>query len=301
MPVTKGTPTHHQEVNPSSAVAIKTEVKRIGVLLADLKDVNVPALKYLILQLNSLQRAFEFEFLPCDLEHKFIAMLAPNSQVERETTRGAVVQFLEDCRPYLQTHVTENGLKEPPPNYFVLVTLARFSDEYYTMRKKELSVIALGNWKRKMAPPSILEFLVTLLLREAVASVSKTLRGSIHLGTKGCLFDFTFNLEDARFKVLQGFVCNHCRTGLQADGYPDLARELAVVLSKEWLGKSNDPGSPAGIVSNFGFDLFLTKGLKPTAWESFLSTIQQEGVKEILKLIGAVILAGLIVWLGFKK
>lgn len=276
-------------------------VKRIGVVLGDLHDVNVPALKFLILQMNSCQDTFEFEILACRRGDSFVSRFSGDAVLNRASMRADVADFLGRFHVLLEERIQTLRIKEAPPNYFVLVTLARFDDEFYSMRERELSVIALGNWKRVMAPPSILEFIITLLLREAVSSISNSLRGSIHLGTKGCLFDFTFHLEDARFKVLQGFVCNYCRRALQADGHSALADQLTGVLNKEWLGKSTDPGSPAGIVSNLGFDLFLTKGLKPTRWENFLSTIQQDGVRELLKLIGAVVLAGFIVWLGFQK
>jgi hypothetical protein len=56
---------------------------------------------------------------------------------------------------YLETQNTEMALKEAPPERFV-----------------------------------ILEFIITLIMRESIAFVSPSLRGSEHLGTKGCLSDF---------------------------------------------------------------------------------------------------------------
>ena len=275
--------------------------KRIGVVLGNLKGVNIPALKYLVVQLNSRQDVFEFEVLGCDVQDPLIQALSREEPIDKETVRAEIAAFLNRFRLYSESLIQRMKLKEALPDYFVLVTMAQFVDEYYTMRQGSMSIVALGNWKRKMAPPSILEFIITLLIREGVAAVSPSLRGSVHLGTKGCLCDFTLHLEDARFKVLQGFVCSHCRDALASDGHANLAEELSAVLDKTWLGKTSDPSAPAGIVSNLGFDLFLTKGLKPTKWESFLGNIQQEGVKELLKLIGGVVLAGLLLWLGLKK
>jgi hypothetical protein len=91
---------------------------------------------------------------------------------------------------YLETQNTEMALKEAPPERFVLVTMAQFADNYISMRQGSLGMLALGNWKRNMAPPSILEFIITLIMRESIAFVSPSLRGSEHLGTKGCLSDF---------------------------------------------------------------------------------------------------------------
>lgn len=288
-------------MNNENAAQLKAKPRRMGILLHDLKKVNIPALKFLILQLNSLQNVFEYEFLPCDAEDQFIKMLTPDTPMDREKIRPDIAGFLNRYHIYLNQQVKNYRLSEEPPDYFILITLVKFSDEYYSMRQKGLSVLALGNWEREMSPPSILEFILTFTVRESVASISRSLRGSIHLGTKGCLCDFTFYLEDARFKVLQGYVCSYCRKALETDGYPTLANDLTRILSKQWMGRTSNPSSPAGIISNLGFDLFLTKGLKPTVWESFLSTIQEEGVKELIKLIAAFILAALIVWMGFKQ
>jgi hypothetical protein len=43
-----------------------------------------------------------------------------------------------------------------------------------------------------MAPPSIFEFILMLLLRQAASFRAPALSKSTHLGTKGCLFDFGF-------------------------------------------------------------------------------------------------------------
>jgi hypothetical protein len=151
-----------------------------------------------------------------------------------------------------------------------------------------------------MAPPSIVEFLLTLIVREAVASVSPQLRGSVHLGTKGCLFDFTYNLDDVRFKVLNAFVCNYCVTALTVDQLPSLPHEIQKVLRKKWLGPSSKAGSPAAIVSKLGHDLFTTKGLQPTFWEQVIKILREEGTKQVLTIVGIVLGALLLAWFGLK-
>ncbi len=276
--------------------------KRIGIVLGSIGDLNVSVLQFLVLRLNSLQKSFEYEFLPNDpIGDSFLQMLRSNSLVDRKTVRGGVTGFLGRYQKYLEDFIRDFHLKESRPNYFVVITLARFDDQYYSMRENRISVLALGNWERRMAPPSIFEFVLTLILRESVAVVSPSLRSSIHLGTKGCLLDFTPSLGDARFKALNGFICNHCREALQSDGFADLSDELVRVLKKKWLGKSFDPSSPAGIVSKLGYDLFMTRGLKPTLRERVLAGLQETAVKQLLQIVGGIVLAALLVWLGLKK
>lgn len=151
-----------------------------------------------------------------------------------------------------------------------------------------------------MAPPSIFEFIITLLLRQAASFAAPSLSKSIHLGTKGCLFDFTAELSDARYKALQGYVCSVCRALLKRDGVPHIADEVVGVLSMNWLGKLDDARSPTAIVAKLGYNLFWTQGIRPTWWEAVRGSLRDEGTKELVKLLGGLILAALLIWLGLK-
>lgn len=285
-------------MNSKPEVTSEKDITRIGILLSYSDELDSPALRYLILHLNTLQHSFEYEILPYDSKDEFLRTLFSERRVlDREKMRGGISQFVQRYRGYLYQINEQTSLKEPPPERFVLISMARFSNNYYSLREKGVSVLALGNWKRTMAPPSILEFILTMILRQSVAFIS---HAPVHLGTKGCLFDFNPYLEDVRLKVLQGFICNYCRAVLVSDGFPKLADELTTVLDKKWFGKSTDPLSPAGIVSNLGYNLFLNKGLKPTARETFLTTLQKEGVGQFLSIVGAVVLALLLLWLGLS-
>jgi hypothetical protein len=58
------------------------------------------------------------------------------------------------------------------------------------------------------------------------------------------------------------------------------------VTDKAWLGRSSDPSTPAGIAASLGHNLFVTKGVEPTTWERFIAKIQEEGIREFLKIVG---------------
>jgi hypothetical protein len=291
----------------TSQVPRQQEVKRIGILLADLGKFNIPVLKFLVLQMNTLQQTFEYEFLPAPREDKFLQTLSPGASLDREVIRQDIPSFLDRYLRYLEGMMQGYHIKDSKlsTDRFILVTMSCFKNNYFTMREKGLSFLALGNWERSMAPPSIVEFILSLIVRESVASISPSLRGPIHLGTKGCICDFTASLSEIRLKVLTGFVCNYCRSALQADGLDTLADELVRVLRKEWIGKSTDPDTPAGIAANLGYDLFISRGIKASKWENFLIMLQQEGVKQLITILGAVVqfilIALLIIWPGLKK
>ncbi len=276
------------------------KVKRLGIMLTGFGKTNLSAFRFLVLKMNSLQSTFEFEILPINSNDAFVQSLSSKTKTDRNAIKNEIPAFLERHQQFLEYLNEGYNLKETSPDYYVLVSLAHFADNFYTARRNQLSILALGNWKRLMSPPSLLEFILVLILREAVSSISPSLRGSIHLGTKGCLFDFTATLDEVRYKVLNGNICAHCHNALLQDNYPELADELKFVLGKEWFGKPSDPLSPASITSKLGYDLFSTKGLEATPWEKFMNTISEEGVKQLITIIGGIILAGLIFWLGFQ-
>jgi hypothetical protein len=291
--------TSSEEVSTSNEPPA-TFPRRIGVVFAPVDDLSSPALRYLLLHLNQLQRWFQFEIYPAE-DDILLDTLSSTRILEREPLRAELEQlWVRYCAVWLALN-KDHKLKEGPPDYLVLVTLARFEDEYYSMRKGNVSVLGLGNWRGSMAPPSILEFMITFVLREAVASVSKKLRGSVHLGTKGCLFDFTPYLEDARQKVLNGFICAHCEECLRVERLGNLCTALVPILQQKWIGSMDDPSSPASITAALGFDLFRTKGLKPTFWQRITTQLEQEGVVQLVKIVGGVVLAVLLVWLGLKE
>lgn len=275
----------------------------IGILLGDLGEVNTVALKYLIVHLNTLQTDFEFEFFLADRHDPVLKLTSKKREIERGRLRAELPDFLKRTQAFLSDFTEGYKLSQTAvPDKFILLTMARFNDGYYSVRVAGMTVLALGNWQRHLAPPSLLEFFVTLILRQAVSLVSPSLMGSVHLGTKGCLCDFTPSLEDVRLKALQGFICSDCQASLITDGHPQLAEHLIVVLdTSKWLGKTEDPTTPAGIVSSLGYDLFKTKGVKPSFWEKTQAILREEGFKELIKLVGGITLAALLLWLGLKK
>jgi hypothetical protein len=122
-----------------------------------------------------------------------------------------------------------------------------------------------------------------------------------HLGTRGCLFDFSARLADYRQKVLSGFICKSCQAIMVENGHEKLIEDLTPLLGRRWLGDPADPSSPAGISAKLGHDLFMTKGLKPKLIESIKMGLIQEGTKQVLQIIAAVLLAAFLLWLGISS
>jgi hypothetical protein len=275
---------------------------RVGVILAVLGKLNVVALKYLVVHLNTLQTSVEFEILSPNPDDELLVTLGEGNVVDRDKCRSMLPDFRERMTRFIAEEQKAYDLADQSlPDNFAVISLAKFSDEHYGLKDKQIQVQALGNWERHMAPPSIMEFIVVLLMRQAASFVVPSLSRSFHMGTKGCLFDFTSELAEARYKALQSFVCNTCRSRILESGAIHLADDLTRVLDFDWLGTPSDPHCPAGIVAKLGYDLFHTKGIQPTFWENVRSVLRDEATKEIVKLVFAILLTALLLRLGLKK
>lgn len=288
-----------EKLDPPVMAAAPT---RVGVILAALGKLNVVALKYLVVHLNTLQTSVEFEILSPNPGDQLLAALGAGMVVDRDKCRSMLPDFCERMARFIAVEQKGYDLADQSlPENFAVISLAKFSDEHYGLKEKHIQLQALGNWERHMAPPSILEFIVVLLMRQAASFVVPSPSKSLHLGTKGCLFDFTSELAEARYKALQSFVCSTCQSRMLESGAIHLADDLNRVLDFDWLGTSSDPHCPASIIAKLGYDLFYTKGIQPTFWENVRSALRDEATKEIIKLVFAILLAALLFRLGLKE
>lgn len=264
-------------------------------------ELKSPALKVFILGMNRIQRHFEYEFIPDGIIDELLIALAKPTDLDRERIRKIAKDFPDRFGGLLlQTMKGYEIVDTRLPNYFIVVSDARFTDGFYNMREPGISVIALGNWERSMSPPSKIEFIQTLVVREALAGICPELRGSLHFGSKACICDFNQLLADVRLKVINGFVCSYCRHALDTSGHKFVADEVELVLSKDWIGDLSSSASVASTIEKLGVNLFVTKGLTPTFAERIVSAVREDGIKELIKLVYAIILAGMLFYLGWK-
>jgi hypothetical protein len=276
------------------------EPYRLAVVLAG-DELKSPALKIFILEMNRIQRQFEYEFIPDGISDALLTELAEPAEKNRDKIRAVAKDFPDRFRRRLSETMQEYRIADTRlPNYFVVVSGATFTDGFYNLREPGISVIALGDWQRSMSPPSIIEFIQTLIVREAVSAICPELRRSIHFGSKACICDFNQMLADVRLKVLGGFVCSYCRHALDASGHKFVADEIELVLSKGWIGDLSSSASVASTIAKLGVNLFVTRGLTPTLGERLVGAIRDEGIKELIKLIYGLVLAGMLFYLGWK-
>jgi len=279
-----------------------TRPQRIGIIVLAESKINEAALQSFVLSMNKEQSFFQVEFYKIDMQHPLTDVLSRNRKpVNRKWLEEQICDFTQSLRQILMRYCVDYELLEGIPDQYIIISGCRFSDEYYSTRVETTSIIAFGNWRRFMAPPSLLEFMQVLIIREAVSILCPSFCGSIHLGTKSCLMDFTPYLSDARQKVLAGYICPFCTSRMLRDGNSELLSAVLHLLDRHWLGSPSDPYSPAGVASSLGADLFIVKGLRANARERIITTFQEEGVKQIVVVIGAIVVAVLLVLFGIKN
>ena len=151
--------------------------QRIGVIVSPKPKLNEPALRSMVLAMNKEQDLLQFEFYDADFCDPLMAMVGGGRKpVDRDQLREMLPDFVRDLRQDLSSRCSDYKLSENVPARYIVISQCRFGDNYYSARRGPCSVLALGNWRRYMAPPSLLEFVQVLLVREAVAILCPSLK-----------------------------------------------------------------------------------------------------------------------------
>jgi hypothetical protein len=273
----------------------------VGLILANFPRRQVPAFKYFLLLLNRLQKTFEFAFYDPPAGHPLIGTAARTGPIDPDRLRPLLLPFEQSLREIAEKRITQFDLARNFPSQLIVVSRARLTNYHYLIREGGVSLLALGEWERSMAPPSAAEFVQLIVLRAAYSATEKGAWNTIHLGTRSCAFDFTRNLQDTRMMTLTGLgTCDDCSHALQSDGFLDAPAELRYVAEKSWLGKRSEPGTPANIMARFGYDLYFTRGFSATFGERFRQLLEEDAAKEFIKLVFLVLGTALLVWWKLK-
>ncbi|EOK6316629.1 hypothetical protein ACM8C1_004615 [Vibrio parahaemolyticus] len=274
---------------------------KIGVIIAELAEgYDDRALKYLILHMNTLQSSFEYQLLPVP-DSTLIEKLSFNQSVDRHEIEDEMEEFVSSYKQGLTHHASGYGLSCTDDFSIIVLSAAKFNDNYYQTGSEGWSVLALGNWESVMAPPSIVEFFISCLIRTSIDCACGNNSPTRHIGTKGCCFDFSASLSDIRFYVLSGLICTDCKETIEQACSEQLVQDACLLANKEWLGTVCEPSDASITAKKLGHDLFHTSGVKPT-WKERLNTVlSEEGPKSLVKTFFVVIGAAIVYFLGLRS
>jgi hypothetical protein len=119
----------------------------VGVLLIPDRRWRTDAIKFLILRLNDLQRAFRYEFLPIPSGDLMIKRLRRRwTRVSRDDVRNDCLAFLQRYHDYAVRQCTDFGLADHTvPEKLILVSLARLSERRYIVSEPAVCILGLGD------------------------------------------------------------------------------------------------------------------------------------------------------------
>lgn len=181
------------------------------------------------------------------------------------------------------------GIEHAPS---IVITETPFFGDYYGWSEGDLAVISVANWKRRFAPPSVFEYVLTNVQRYSLRLAFGPEVGS-HYPTRACIWDFNAALEDIGTGILVGYLCSNCESTLATQIDDQELQEVKRLLSNKWVGRVDDPGSVArNLKTVFGYDMARTKGLSRGLRDRAL----EAATSEVIKWLVPFSLGALVVW-----
>ena len=166
---------------------------------------------------------------------------------------------------------------------------------YFGWSTSDVAIACVGEWPEKVHASVFVEFILDQVQRYALRLAIDDRLGS-HYPTRGCVWDFDANIEDARLSPLIGYLCASCEQLLTARVTATNYEKYVSLLEDKWLGTTDAAGSVASNLKRiFGYDLARTRGLSA----SFLENVREAASSEIVKLIAAGITAVAIFLFGW--
>jgi hypothetical protein len=271
----------------------------IGVVFASMEQKTQEILSYLITYQNTLQNSFEFRLVSYPVDDPLFNLLRQRPGPTHREAVAKAVDFTVRVKAFCANEADSYGQQTEPIDKIVLLTSTRFRDNYYYIGCPTWAIIALGDWQKELAPPSIVEYYLSILATSALDALGADIER--HYLTRGCNFDFNASLGDKRLSVLSGNICPDCAAKIEGRAGKEFVSDALILLKRDWLGDSNTASSVASTVKKLGFDLFHTVGAKPNFRERLLASFEQEGMKNLLSFTFQLLLAIAVVVIGLKK
>lgn len=289
---------------------MKAICTKVGIYFWGCNKLDRLACEYLILSLNREQSVFEFEVhTPESFTH------GPDLRGKVDFDSDKIFYQFKDRLSLYQSEIYK--ITSDPNNIFEndRASLAEYSiaiiekkvkDEFYYVSEGKLAIISIGDWKKKYAPPSVLEFLLSTAIGAAVNFLDPKEQISVHIASRGCLFDYNNSLETARYSVLIKHICNSCAERITELLGKDFLQQIKKIVNRDWIGNPKQFGSVAyNLKRVFQYDLVKTKGFKASLVEKTLhklSDVFAESIKNIflaivILFLSAMGLTNLLVWI----
>jgi hypothetical protein len=298
-----------EEISHKEDEKLKYFPKKIGIVFAEKRrlekilNFDQIACTHLLLQMNSVQKIFEFQVITHEYTDQYFSMPPQDDHNDR---------FFEWFDTEISKFDNSNYGKSYGIDYWIGITSINLQyNRFVRAQKRENGksnkvfwIMTTDVWESKHTPPSLFEYIAITVLMCSINFISNDFNGSLYfhkeLKTKGCIFDFTVMKEHRRLVVSNPYLCLLCEKRLMdlqriiMDKYSIevfLSEQVKRVLSKEWMGGPEQRNSPTyNLKKNYGYDLDRNSGFYKKPLEQFRDSIIENSAEWI---IGGIIAAAL--------
>lgn len=265
---------------------------QIGIVIIGEWKETKKALQYLILLLNTKQSVFEYQLIAFDDHYRNICCALENDTTRDvldclyntktiTTTKNDLNHSIDELADSLRLNLCRDNAFDASqiPKSFIFISPSKHvNDRYFQLdgtngvaeRITKGAVILTGHHCKKLAPPTVIEFIFKFIFRITIKWKFPLFTRKVrHYGQKGCLFDFTNTPDLIRYMILHNFICINCSKYI---GY-DLKDSILNALDPVHLYGDEIERHPAKISSKLGFNLSLTKGIYKSRADLFYETL----------------------------
>lgn len=264
------------------------------------------AFAHLFLQLNKTQRLFDFQIVS-PVESNGFTLPNPGEDILK--------WFIEQIGNFEKKENERN--KKYGIDYWISITSEPLYENNLFCQgtssgDKLIWVITSHDWEKKYCPPSLFEYLISLIIMCCLNTLSHEYKGSSHQHdvdtNSGCIFENTQLKAYRRISVSNPLLCFQCKKQIQDLDYKlkestgiSLNEEVDKILSKEWMGSIDKRDSPLyNLNRNYKYNIDLHSGFYKTTLEKFRDSIIENLPEWIVGTVITGIIGGIFVIFGLK-
>jgi hypothetical protein len=286
------------------------------------------AFAHLLLQLNANQNLFDFQIIPSHISNTFpipdrykknisqnildffIKIVYPNRR-HQNSGQDILRWFIEGVDKFEQSENKKNY----EIDYWISITSEKLTEKNLLFcqgktpsSEKLVWVITSYDWEIENCPPSLFEYLVSLVIICALNTLSNDYGGKLHKHNvecmSGCIFEYTSDEKMKiyrRISVSNPLLCFACKrqlydlddtikgkTGTEIPVYDEVIK----MISKDWMGSPEERDTPLyNLNKNYGYNIDSHSGFYKKWPEIIRDSFKEKATEWIVGgIIGVIML-----------
>jgi hypothetical protein len=250
-------------------------------------DFDQLAFAHLLLQLNNNQSLFDFQIVS---PSRLTGFPLPKSG------KDVLDWFVKRVQDFENSQIG----KAYGIDYWLSITSFELNQVSICSGKTESGklvwVITSFNWERQNCPPSVFEYLVSIVVMCSLNTLSAYYGIDLHnpdvVSVSGCIFENTPLEKYRRISVSNPLLCFACKQQLLAlddaikqrtGTKTSVNKEIDKILSRKWMGSPEERDSPLyNINKNYGYNVDSHSGFYKKKWEIIRDSIVERTAEWIV-------------------